>query len=198
MSDVEGPGLERAFFRVAVRLPARLRPLGADEIERLRDAVRTAPWVWAPSEAAALEGLASRPAASAERLLARAVLEVAEQVSALRGFLLEQGGPMSAATIVELSGGGGQLVARTPLEPGQRFELRIEPGGRGGPPAVRAVGEVVRLLDATAFFCAFRFDSIHSDDQDRLVAWLYAVQREAVRRGREPAGVGSLPGRRMP
>lgn len=198
MADVEGPALERAFFRVPVRLSARLRPLGPDEIERVRELVRSAPGVWAPSEATALEALASRPAPSAERLLARTVLEVAEQVSELRRLLLERSGPMSAATIVELSGGGGQLAARTPLEPGQRFELRIEAGGPGGPPALRAVGEVVRLLDPSALSCAFRFDSIHRDDQDRLVAWLYRVQREAARRGREPGDKGFSPGRATP
>ncbi len=198
MAGVEDPALERAFFRVAVHVPARLRPLAPEEVERVREAVRRAPALWAPSEVPVLEGLASRPAPSAERTLARAVLELAEQVSALRGLLLEQGGPMGAATIVELSGGGGQLAARVRLDPGQHFELRIESGGPGGPAPLRAVGEVVRLLDPSGLHCAFRFDAIHPDDQDRLVAWLYDVQREAFRRAGGVSSAGSSPQRGTP
>jgi hypothetical protein len=181
MAGVERPA--REFFRVSVRVPARLRLLAAEESEQVREEIRRAPTIWSLSEASSIEAIASRPAPSAERALAGAVLELAGQVSLLRARSFEPGGPMVVATVVELSGGGGQLEAASPLERGQRFELWIEPNPLAAPP-LRAVAEVVRHLDSTGQHVAFRFDGIHPQDQDRLVAWLYGVQREALRPAR--------------
>lgn len=190
------PRNDREYARIPVRLGARFRLLEPDEASEVSKEILTAPTVWAPSGEAEIRNLASSAKAGPQGLLAAAILEIAEQLVVLRAAVLDQGGPMQAATLGELSGGGGQLTTELLLAQETKVDLRLDDPGSDAPP-LRAVAEIVHRYGPPSGRYGFRFAAIHPSDRDRLIRYLYQLQRRALRNAHRVKGeaggpIGSL------
>jgi len=91
------------------------------------------------------------------------------------------GGVPIECTTVDLSGGGMLLAGASHLRSGERIEFRIAISPDG--PPICGSGVVVRV-DAGGRL-AVSFDRISEGDQRRLIRFLFACQREELRRGLE-------------
>ncbi len=170
----------REFARIDVELHARFRSVSGDEIRDLEQQLALRPSVWAPTDESRLRDLASSTAAGTDGILAQALLDVAAEIVLLRSRVLDLGGPMDTGTITQLSGGGGQLVASALLDLGQDLELRLDDYEQGLPP-IRALVKVVHRRGEVPDAYGFRFEVIHARDQDRLIRFIYQLQRQAIR-----------------
>ncbi len=172
--------VRREFARIPVQLRVRFRIVEDTEAGALSEEIVERPSVWAPAGEAALRDIASGTTSGKDGLLSQAILELASQVVRLQALVLDGAGPMQAGLVVQLSGGGGQLAAELPLRVGARIELRFADEETGAPP-VRAIAEIVHEhADAPARY-GFRFSAIHPQDQDRLIRFLYRIQRQQLR-----------------
>ena len=170
----------RKLARVAVDLKARFRVLDPTEHDAVRRRLMNAPSVWAPSDEASLLSLAASGASGTEALLARGLLDVCDQVRRLSYRVLASVGPMEAGQVVQVSGSGCQMSTRILLRPSTCLELQIEDDDDGVPP-VRVVAEVVHAEGPAGGRYGLRFNSIHPTDQERLIRYLYRMQRRTLR-----------------
>ncbi len=170
----------REFARIDVSLCTRFRCLDEAEAEALTETLLARPSVWAPANESRLRDLASSTAAGTEGVLAQALLDLAGEIVQLRSRVLDAGGPMPSGTIVQISGGGGQLASPIDLDLHQLLELRFDDPAQCLPP-IRALARIVhrRVTEVDAY--GFRFEAIHPQDQDRLIRYIYQLQRQAIR-----------------
>ena len=120
-------------------------------------------------------------------MLARAVLELSEQVVRLRSRVFSTADSTLPATIVQLCGGGGQLTCPTSFPSGQLLELTLQDDDDGTPP-VRAIVEIIHQQGVAHIRGGvevlhgqgFRLAVIHDLDQDRLMRLIYSLQRRAI------------------
>jgi hypothetical protein len=171
---------EREWARVQVKVRARFKVIDEQEAARLEREILARPSVWGPSGEAGLRELAGSAAAGPSPLLAQALLEISRQVVRLQARFGDSGGPMETAEVGELSGGGGNLATPLLLRRGDRLELRFEDDDDDAPP-VRALASVVHEGGPPPGRYGFHFDAIHSADRDRLIRFIYQVQRRALR-----------------
>jgi hypothetical protein len=171
---------EREWARVQVKVRARFKVIDEQEAARLEREILARPSVWAPSGEAGLRELAGSAAGGPSPMLAQALLEISRQVVRLQARLGDSEGPMEPAEVGELSGGGGQLATPLLLHRGDRLELWFEDDDDDAPP-VRARASVVHEGGPSPGRFGFHFDAIHPADRDRLIRFIYQVQRRALR-----------------
>jgi hypothetical protein len=174
------PGEEREFARIQVGLGVGVQPLDPQRAERLRADILSHPSVWAPTDASALRDLAATGGSGHEAVLAQSILELATQLVRLRNRMSRGDGPVCRATLVQLSGGGGQLEGDLPLDAGDLFELRFDDDDHNGMPPLTALGRVIHRTEPQAGV-GFCFESIHARDQELLIRAIYMLQRRALR-----------------
>lgn len=173
---------EREFARFAVRLRARFRVVENDEeLETLSERLLETPSVWAPEGESELWKLADSPGSGPDGLLARAILDIARQVERLNGRLMDDAGPMSVGSVVQLSGGGIRFSTSTLLKAGDRVDLRLMDDESEAPP-IRILGEVVHVEGTPPAHYGLAFKTIHPVDRERLMRYIYHVQRRELRR----------------
>lgn len=179
------PDEEREFARIQVRLGVGVQPLDSERAERLRAEISSHPSVWAPTDATALRDLAVTGGSGHEAVLAQSILELAAQLVRLRNRLSHGDGPVCRATVVQISGGGGQLEGELPLDSGDLFELRFDDDDDYGIPPLLTLGRVIHRTspEAGVGFC---FESIHPRDQELLIRAIYTLQRRALRESGRP------------
>jgi hypothetical protein len=175
------PSNDREFARIPVRIPARFKILSAEEIETLRETILDAPSVWALDGESTLRNLAASTQAGAEGILARAMLELSTQMARLTYRVLHSGGPMEPATLVQLSGGGARIECHPLLERGTRLQLRLEDHESGNPP-VQVLAQVVHAEGSSPGRYGIKFETVHPADQERLIRFIYRLQRKELRR----------------
>ncbi|HEU4400471.1 MAG TPA: PilZ domain-containing protein [Candidatus Polarisedimenticolia bacterium] len=179
----ENPDLasKRDFARVDVHLKARFLVLERPVYALLRDQIHRSPSIWGPEEEESLRELASTALSSPNGLLARAILDLANQIARMRARLEERDGPMQVAELLNLSGSGGLLdTGGVMLATGALLDLRIEDDASSLPP-LRVLAEVVRQDRPQAGQYGLRFVAIHRQDQERLIRYIYDLQRQALR-----------------
>jgi c-di-GMP-binding flagellar brake protein YcgR len=88
---------------------------------------------------------------------------------------------MEPGTLVELSGGGARLESHLLMERGTRLQLRLEDDESGNPP-VQVVAQVVHAEGSAPGRFGVKFETIHPTDQERLIRFIYRLQRRALRR----------------
>lgn len=179
MSEID-PRTQREFARIRVSLRARYQAVNPSRAEEIRDVILQQPSVWAPSVESALRDMATSGAAGSEGVLSRAILELADQVVHLKSLLGESGGPMRPVEVSELSGGGGALILDAVPEQGALMDVRLHDVAEQ-PPPVRFLAEVVHIQKDNPLRCGIKFVAIHPQDQDRLIRYVYQVQRRALR-----------------
>lgn len=173
---------KREFARVEVAFDALVQPLDAERANNVREIIRSRPSVWTPANESTLRDIANSGSVGPESLLAQAVLELSEQIVQLRSRVLEADAPVKAATIQQISGGGGQLECGMALTKGDRLEVLFQDGEDGIPP-IRALIEIVHN-STKAQGAGFRYDAIHPHDEKILMRMIYQLQRQALRRQR--------------
>ena len=178
--SIPEPNEEREFARIDVSLNARFQVLEPDSASRLLELLERKPSVWAPSQESALRNLAISGTSDREAILAQAVLDLAGQVVTLRSRLIDATGPMQSGTILELSGGGGRLSTEPLLDLDTLLELRL-PSDEDGCPPVRALVRIVHRDPKPPGSYGLKFEGIHPQDQDRIIRYIYQVQRSALR-----------------
>lgn len=164
----------REYARVAVSVPVRWQALDEEDAREVRESLMEAPTVWAPTDEPRLREIAARREEPAASVLARAVLELAEEVARHRRSLADGSGPMKAGTLVELSGGGGALDLAPVPECGRLIDLRLDDA-----PGVRVLAEIVGPPRESRI--GFRFVAVHPQDHDRIIRYVYRIQRESLR-----------------
>jgi hypothetical protein len=179
MQDFD-PRRQREFARVTVNLRARYHKLNPSRVEEVREKILRQPSVWATTVESTLRDMATSGSGGAEGALSRAILELSEQVVHLRSLVGEFGGPMNSVVISELSGGGGALIPDTAPEKGAILDIRIHDCEEAAPP-IHFLAEVVHCKEDDPVRCGFKFTGIHPQDQDRLIRYIYKVQRKALR-----------------
>lgn len=173
---------KREFARVEVGFSALVQPVDPARAEQLRDIIRSRPSVWAPTNESSLRDLAHTGSVGPESMLAQAVLELSAQIVRLRSRVLESEAPVLAATIQQISGGGGQLECDMALSKGDRLEVMFQDSDDGIPP-IRALIEIVHN-STKAVGVGFRYDVIHPHDEKLLMRMIYQLQRQALRHQR--------------
>jgi c-di-GMP-binding flagellar brake protein YcgR len=88
---------------------------------------------------------------------------------------------MEPARIVQLSGSGCRISSPLMLDLGTRLEVQVEDDDSGAPP-VRLVGKIVHAAGPPEGRYGLRFDGIHPADQERLIRYVYQVQRKELRK----------------
>ncbi len=94
-----------------------------------------------------------------------------------------EGAPV-AAHAVDLSGGGMLLRGREPLEAGQQVRFTLDLGPGLAP--IVGTARVVRTEDAGQ--CGVVFEAISSAERQRLIHFIFDVQRAALAKTRTVAG----------
>lgn len=173
---------QREFGRFAVQLQARFRVIeAADEIEALAEKVRAATEIWSPEGESELRKLADGPLSGSEGALARAILSLGRQVERLTHRLMDDGGPMEVGNIVELSGGGALFVTGAVLDPGSVLDFRVV-DDEGDAPPMRVLARVVHISGPPPRQYGLRFEEIHPVDRERLIRYVYQIQRRELRK----------------
>lgn len=177
----------REFARLDARLEARLREIGPEEAAALETRLGESPTVWALENETVLENMAAGVRSGNDAVLAESILELAKRLGQFRNRESDPGGPMGVATVIQLSGGGALLETHHLLSVGARVELRLIDDGSGVPP-LQILAEVVHATDETPPTAGLRFEAVHPLDRERLVRFLYLLQRRELRRAHAPEG----------
>ena len=174
---------EREFARLEVQLRARFRVVESDEdLEALTADVLRRPSVWGLEGESELWHVADSPQSGPQGLLARAVLDLARQVQRVSGQVLDESGPMNVGSVVQLSGGGIRFATSALFSNGTILLLRLMDERMEAPP-VRALAEVAHVEGEAAARYGLAFTTIHPADRERLIRYIYQLQRRALRRG---------------
>lgn len=169
---------EREFARIAVAFQASILPVDED-LDARRELILRAPSVWSPSNENALREMVAGDSGEANSRLAQAILDLSAQLVRLQTRMEAGGRAMTDVRVIEISGGGGQIEAPLPLQVGDRLEMRFDTTDEAVPP-IRALIEILHTKGEGQAF-GFRFDALHPADQDRLIRWIYQLQRVALR-----------------
>jgi hypothetical protein len=171
---------ERQHARIEVRLRARFTVLDRNEAEILEERILEAPSVWSPEGENELTKMADSGQSGPEGLLARAILDLSHQIGRLSHHLLTAIGPAEMGTISQISGGGAQFSTQYLLEEGSLLDIRLVDDELEAPP-VRAIAEVVHVRGAPPSRYGIAFKTIHPVDNERLIRYIYQVQRRQLR-----------------
>ena len=174
---------EREFARLEAHLQARFRVIESEtELATLVADVLKAPSVWGAEGESELRHLADSPQSGAPGLLARALLDVARQVQRMSGRLLDEGGPMNVGTVDQISGGGVRFATSALLKRGSLLLLRLMDDRLEAPP-VRVIAEVAHAGGPAPARYGLAFTTIHPADRNRLIRYVYQLQRRELRHG---------------
>ena len=179
----QAPDLDskRDLIRVNVHLRARFLALEPAAGALLRDDIHRNPSIVDHEKEESLRELAAAALANPNGVMARAILDLANQIARLRVRLSDHDGPMLAAELLNLSGGGCLLdTGSVSLASGTLLDLRIEDDISSLPP-LRVLAEVVRADGPERGRYGVRFAAIHRQDQERLVRYVYDLQRQVLR-----------------
>jgi hypothetical protein len=179
MSQPQGRPNSREFARVQVRIRARCRVLDERSAPIFRDRIESFPTVWAPRSEGALRDLATNQSSARDGWLAQAILDVADRLVRLESTIAAADTPGSEGWIVELSGGGGRLEIGAVYERGTMLLVSFQ--GEDDAPPLQVIAEIVHIVPQPPPAYGFRFASIHEADRERLIRYLYGVQRRALR-----------------
>jgi hypothetical protein len=171
----------REFARIPVRIAARLKILEPSEAEELRRELLENPSVWSPPGEPALRELASGSRSDETALLSQAILDLCERLQVLDHRVAGAARPMEAVRLVQLSGSGAQLHSRRRIAPGTLLELQLDDDGSGVPP-LRILAEVVHARGEGGSVYGVRFAAIHPIDSERLIRYVYRIQRQTLRK----------------
>ena len=129
MSDeVDLPGSDqREFARIPVRWTARVKALDEEQATLLEQELGLRPSVWEPANEVTLRDLVVNAAGTREAVLAQAILDIASELVRLRTRLEPSDPSFCEVDVVELSGGGGRLLTRLPMNVGDLLEIRFAP-----------------------------------------------------------------------
>lgn len=173
------PNEQREFARVDCRIPARYGIVDPAHEDRTRAEILERASVWSPANEGTLRELASSGHGH-EAQLAAALLDACAQIVTLRARIGQGGGPMQAAEIRQISGGGGKMSTSLLLEAGAVLDLRLDPADDA--PPIRTLVEIVHVDGSAEAPYGFRFAEIHAGDRERLIRFVYLLQRRALRR----------------
>ncbi|ANM30512.1 hypothetical protein ABI59_14420 [Acidobacteria bacterium Mor1] len=170
---------QREYARIDVQLWAKVDLLTPAKANELTERIMKRPSVWAPREESALREI-TLTGSGVEAILAGSLLEVSEQIVHIRTALQAQG-PSSPATLLQLSGGGGLLSTELMPELDSEIDLQLDAPEQGAPP-IRCIARIVHRDPPDVY--GFAFAAIHPRDQERLIRYLYTLQRRSIREHR--------------
>lgn len=176
---------QREFARISVQLDTRFRVVEADAVELLEAQLAEAPSVWAPEGERALVDLASSTGTGNDALIAKAILDITRQIRRLRTSVRNPGGPMEVGLLSQVSGGGARLETSLPLDAGVCLDLRLL-DDESEPPPVRALAEVIHGVGLPPGAYGLKFRAMHRSDTERLIRYIYRIQRRELRRASIP------------
>ena len=172
---------QRKYARIEAVVEARVRLVDEEQATEMKRSFGSRPSVWKLRDESTIRSLASQSGVDRQAVLAQAVLELAAQVVRLQAQIQQTDEPMHPATIVQLSGGGGQMSTPLPIKLGDKLEVHFQDDERT--PPIHALVEIVHARGTPGGF-GFRFEAIHPHDHDRLIRLIYQIQREALREAR--------------
>jgi hypothetical protein len=172
---------ERQHARVKVRLGARFTLLDREQAEELEEQLLEKPSVWTLSSENELMKLADGSQSGDEALLAGAILDLCRQVERLGHRQYEAVGPSEVGTVVQLSGGGMLFSTQYHMKEGDLLDIRLLDETMEAPP-IRALAEIVHQRGAPPNRYGLRFNTIHPLDKERLIRYIYQLQRRELRR----------------
>ena len=175
------PSNEREYARIDVDLPVRFKILEAEEAAALQEILEEKATVWAPSHEKVLLDMATAGTSDREAMLAQAVLDLSEQIVKLRSHLVNSAGPMQSGAVQELSGGGGRLATKLLLEQDTLLDLSLLSGDEDCPP-IRIIARIVHRNSSPPSDYGFKFEVINPQDHDRIIRYIYQIQRRALRK----------------
>ena len=171
----------RMYARIESVVEVRVRLVTDEQAEGMKISFAASPSVWKLTDESTIRSLAGQSGGDRSAVLAQAVLELATLVARLQARLQDTGEPMHPATIVQLSGGGGQISTPMPIKLGDKLEVHFRDDDRT--PPIHALVEILHAHGHSGGF-GFRFEAIHPHDHDRLIRLIYQIQREALREDR--------------
>jgi len=190
---------DRSYTRVPVSFPIRFMPVSKEEAEKLRQAYAQRP----SRERGETVSLAPPAAAQATPgTVSAAILSQLERIERKLDRLLnaQSAGPaqdkeksLEEGQCTDLSGSGILFTSRWAMGKGWFLKLVVDvPEPQGF--SVVALGRVVRVdqePNGNLYVTACQFDSIHEEDREELIAYIFKRHRELAQRRRgqdEPEG----------
>ena len=179
--SIPQPANEREYARIEVDLAVRFKILEAGEATTLREILEEKATVWAPSHEKVLLDLATAGTSDREAMLAQAILDLSDQVVKLRSKVMDSAGPMQSGMVQELSGGGGRLSTELLLEEDVLLDLAFLSGNQECPP-IRMIARIVHRDSSPPSHYGFKFEAINPQDHDRIIRYVYQIQRRTLRK----------------
>ena len=188
---------DRSYTRVPVSFPVRFMPVSKEEAEQLRKV-----YVQRPSrERGETVSLAAPHAPSSQATpgtVSAAILSQLERIERKLDRLLSTQAPggdqgkeksLEEAQCIDLSGSGILFTSKWAMGKGWFLKLVVDaPEPQGF--SVVALGRVVRVdqePNSNLYVTACQFDSIHEEDREELIAYIFKRHRELaqMRRGQD-------------
>lgn len=189
---------DRSYTRVSVSFPLRFMPVSKEEAERLRRL-----YVERPSRERS-ETIALSPSSASQATpgtVSAAILSQLERIERKLDRLLSTQGPagegekeksFETGQCTDLSGSGLLFTSRWAMGRGWFLKVVVDiPEPQGF--SVVALGRVVRVdqePNSPLYVTACQFDSIHDEDREELIAYIFKRHREVAQmrrdQGQEP------------
>jgi len=168
---------DRRYARVRARLRARFRVIDSMSAATLEEELLAAASVWSPRGESELVKLAGGP----EGLMATAILDISRQIQRLSYRILDSDGPMEVGELDELSGGGAKLRSKAIFEKGTLLDMRLVDEDPEAPP-IHMLAEVIHVRGGPPAVYGICFRGIHPLDKERLIRFIYGLQRRELRK----------------
>ena len=175
------PVNEREFARFDVEVRVRFSIVSEESAAEVERKLLDAPSVWNVQGEGELLKLASGAGSGTEGALAGALLDIARQVGRLTHRLLDSSGPMEVGTFTQLAENGARFATHMLLDPGALLDIRMMSDDADVPP-VRLLAEVRHVQGGAPARYGLCFRAIHPRDRERLIRYLYEIQRRELRR----------------
>ena len=187
---------DRSYTRVSVSFPVRFMPVSKEEADRLRQAYAQRP----SRERSETAALGSSPAAAQATpgTVSAAILAQLDRIERKLDRLLNAQGPapeggkeksFETGQCIDLSGSGILFTSKWAMGKGWFLKVVVDiPELQGF--SVVALGRVVRVdqePDSNLYVTACQFDTIHEEDREELIAYIFKRHRELaqMRRGQD-------------
>ncbi|RKY03421.1 hypothetical protein DRP77_06125 [Candidatus Poribacteria bacterium] len=176
---------KREHFRVKLSIPIYYRPVGVDEIEGLRELIRSGRW-------AGRGGPGTSPVWLSSREVDVAVLQMLREINRKLDLImehlgLEASGLFKRGKMIDLSGSGVRFSGDR-MEKGEVLELSFDLPSTP-PRSISALAEVVNVklsaLSPSKAELGCRFTEISEDDREAIIAFC-----ESIKRGRSIPPIG--------